>query len=158
VTDDVPAGRAGPKRARLARSAGTASLALGAGVIGVSCAAILGFSEEVQILARRHGPIEEAEARANRDPRDPVAEIYGIPEREGTPVRVVFPPAARRIEPPEAPGAVLLFVDRARGEAPLLARTLAAVGGAGGVLLLVAGAALRFGARRGATANPGGRG
>jgi hypothetical protein len=149
VADAVPAGRraaAEPMTRRLRRRAGTAFVALGALVLAATWIAILGFSEEVQILVRRHGPAEQAEARANRDARDPVAEIYGIPEKG--PLRVVFPPAADRIEPPEAPGTVLLHVDRLRGQSPLLARTLAAVGSTGGVLLLVAGAALVLGARR----------
>jgi hypothetical protein len=145
----VPAARpapAGRDTRRLRRSAGKVAIALGALLLAATWTAVLAFSEEVQILWRRHGPAEEAEARTLRDERDDVAEIYGVPE--GRPVRVVFPETRDRIEPPEAPGTVLLAVDRARGSTPLLARTLAGAGSAGGLLLVVAGFALLAGAGR----------
>jgi hypothetical protein len=156
VTAAAPGATKTPRRAPLLRRAGTACLVVGGVLIAVTWVAVLAFSEEVQILARRHDPADEAAARSARDPRDDVAEIYGIPE--GRPVRVVFPEATHRIDPPEAPGRVLLFVDRAHGESPLLARTLAATGSAGGALLLAAGAALLLGARRPRTADPAPRG
>src|SRR5262245_61010736 len=104
----VPAARsaAGPARfARLRRRAGHGALLLGALVLVATWASILAFSEVVRILARRNDPRDEAEARRLRDPRDDVAEVYGIPE--GDPVRVVFPDPAARIDPVEAPGTVL---------------------------------------------------
>jgi hypothetical protein len=135
-----------PAARRLRRLGGRAAVALGAVVLAACATAVLAFSEEVTILARRHDAEARAAARAAFDPRDDVAELYGVPE--GRPVRVVFPDPDGRIVPPEAPGRVLLAVDRVRGRSPLLARTLLAVGAPGGALLVLAGAALALGARR----------
>ncbi|MFM8979336.1 MAG: hypothetical protein ACKOSS_02570 [Planctomycetia bacterium] len=81
----------------------------------------LGWGHEVTLLHARKSAGEQAEWRRLRDPRDDPAEIYGQPE--GAPLRVIAGRAGL-LAPPEAPGRLLLCVDRARGEVPLQARTL----------------------------------
>jgi hypothetical protein len=99
---------------------------------------------EVTLLARMRTPAERAAWRAaGWDPRDGVAELYGIVEPPAG-LRVIVLDRDRLVRPPEDPSLVLLAVDRARGDDPLPGRALqwrAALAGAAlalcGLLLLV---------------------
>jgi hypothetical protein len=133
---------------------GSALLFLGALLPALALLASLVAGEEVTILARARDAEERAEQRRIRDPRDDPAEIYGVPEPGA--VRVVFPRPDRRILPPEAPGRVLLVVDRLAGDRVLLARTmLLGALGAGGALAGV-GWLLRRRGSKGVTGGAGG--
>jgi hypothetical protein len=96
--------------------------------------------EEVTFLARVNDEAEREEARRIRDPRDDVAEIYGVAEPGGA-VRSMFLDPARRIVPREDPSRVLYAVDRVRGQTVFLARTFLAYAVVAGVVLLAVGAA-----------------
>jgi hypothetical protein len=122
------------------RRAGTVLLAAGPLLPALALLAGVLFGEEVTILNRLHDEAAREEQRRVRDPRDDVAEIYGVPERGS--LSVLWPRPERRILPAEDPGRVLLFVDRLGGESPLLARVVAAVAGVAGALLFVAGLGL----------------
>jgi len=66
----------------------------------------------VTVIANRRSAPEREEARRRRDPRDDVAEIYGVPI--GAPIDVVEPPWGRRgasIVPVEAPTRRLLALE-----------------------------------------------
>jgi hypothetical protein len=70
-------------------------------------------------------PHDSATVELNRSlflPGDPVAELYGNPLQNT--VRVIMPPSARLLRPPEDPSLLLLAVDKEAGENPLQARTV----------------------------------
>jgi len=94
-----------------------------------------GFGEDVRLIS----PHDASTVQVNRAlyaPGDPVAEIYGNPLSK--PVRVIAPDPDRLVRPDEDASAVLLAVDKQRGENPLQARTvwLFAKAGALGLALL----------------------
>jgi len=112
------------------------------GIVGLELA-LARLGVRATLLSRRNTPAEEDEQRRVRDPRDDVAEIYGVPVG-GVDLEVLFVDADRFVTPREAPDRRLLPV--APGEAPpLQARTVRYVGravaaalGAGGLLLWAA--------------------
>jgi hypothetical protein len=141
------------RRSPLARAATllamvAALVLLGAGGID----AILG--QEVTLVHAAKSPAEQVEWRRLRDPHDDPAEIYGQPE--GAPLRVVLLDRTRLIDPPEAPGRLLLPVDRARGDVPLQSRTMwmVAAASAVGALALAGVLALIARVRRRPTTRP----
>ena len=107
--------------------------------IGIVLAVGVFAGHEVTVLRTRHTVAEIAEWRALRDPRDDVAEIYGVADPIG-PRRLLVWPWDDRLElfvPPEDPRRTLLFVDRAPDAHLVSARVLWPVGlGGAGLLLL----------------------
>ena len=97
-----------------------------------------GFGEEVRLISP-HDPSTVEVNRALYIPGDSVAEIYGNPL--SNPVRVVVPDPDRIVRPDEDPHAVLLMVDKQRGENPLQARTVWLFAKAGALGLLLFGLA-----------------
>lgn len=147
----MSAGRPGLRRAALALAAAAALALLAAAALDVLAGV------EVTLLHNPTSPAEQAEWRRLRDPADDPAEIYGVPE--GPPLRVLLLDRRDAIEPPEAPGRVLLVTQRAAGRVPLQTRTLWrwTLSGAGPALLL-AGALAVLARRRaggGAASGPG---
>jgi hypothetical protein len=141
----VGATRSPLSRAAVVLATIAALLLLGAGGLD------LAFGRSLTLLHAAKSPAEQAEWRRLRDPRDDPAEIYGQPE--GAPLRVLVFDGERVIDPPEAPGHLLLAVDRARGEVPLQSRTLwLRVGLAALGLLVLAGVLALLGRRRRRTA------
>lgn len=109
-------------RLRRLRSA-LIALGLGSGCLIVLVALVLdwGLAREVILIV----PHDEASIEINRalhSPGDPVADIYGLPSSD--PVRVVAPRWDRIIQPTEAPGILLLKVDKQIGENPLQVQTV----------------------------------
>ena len=105
------------------------------------------------LLSRRNTPAEEDEQRRVRDPRDDVAEIYGVPVGEAD-LEVVLVAADRFVTPREAPDRRLLVV--APGEAPpLQARTVRYAGRAAAAVLAAAGVLVLAWPRRRPGAVPG---
>lgn len=127
----MPASPRSLLRAAAVLATAAALLVLGAGALDL----VLGH--EVTLLHAPKSPEEQAEWRRLRDPRDDPAEIYGQPE--GAPLRVLVA-RDRLLAPPEAPGRLLLVVDRAGGDVPWQARTL--WGGAGSAAAALATGAL----------------
>ncbi len=109
----------------------------GGALVALGLAVIIdrGFGEEVRLISPHDSSTVEVN-RALHAPGDPVAEIYGNPL--SNPVRVIAPDPDRIVRPEEDPSAVLLTVDKQRGENPLQARTvwLFAKAGALGLALL----------------------
>ncbi|MFM8386607.1 MAG: hypothetical protein ACKOCB_07330 [Planctomycetia bacterium] len=136
----MPASRRSLVRAAAVLAIAAALLACTAGVVD------LWLGHEVTLLHATKGPEEQAEWRRLRDARDDPAEIYGQPE--GSPLRVIVP-RSRLLAPPEAPGRLLLPVERARGEAPLQARVLWGWAGLGCGVLATGALLLAWRARRG---------
>lgn len=100
--------------------------AIVAGLLPLATAGVvdLAFGVEVTILARLRTPPERAEwLRAGWDPRDGVAELYGIVEPQPG-LRVIVFDSERLVHPPEDDALVLLPVDRRAGEDALPARAL----------------------------------
>lgn len=100
--------------------------AIAAGLLPLAIAGAidLAFGREVTLLARTRSDAERAAWRASGwDPRDGVAELYGIVEPPPG-LRVIVWDDGRLVRPPEAPSLALLPVDRRAGEDPLLARAL----------------------------------
>lgn len=84
----------------------------------------LAFGVEVTLLARTRSTAErEAWRAAGWDPRDGVAELYGIVEPPPG-LRVIVLDRDRLLTPDEAPALRLLPIDRAAGEGVLLSRAL----------------------------------
>lgn len=122
-----PVERADPSRvAGVAprRSRAAAALAVAAAlVVGGALALDLGWGAEVTLLHALKSPEEQEEWRRLRAPADDPAEIYGQPE--GPALRVLLLgdlPAP--VQPVEAPGRLLLAVDRTGSRVPLQTRTL----------------------------------
>jgi len=108
-------------------------------VIGLAMIIDRGFGEDVRLIS----PHDASTVQVNQAlyiPGDPVADIYGNPL--SNPVRVIAPDPDRLLHPAEDPSAVLLTVNKQRGENPLQARTvwLFAKAGALGLALLGLGA------------------
>ena len=101
-----------------------------------------GFGAEVRLIS----PHDSSTVEVNRAlylPGDPVAEIYGNPLSK--PVRVIAPDSDQLVRPEEDPSAVLLSVDKQRGENPLQARTVWLFAKAGALGMTLFGlAALAF--------------
>jgi hypothetical protein len=128
------------------RAAGILLLALAVlGIAGLEFA-LARLGVRATVLPRRNPPAEEDEQRRVRDPRDDVAEIYGVPVG-GADLEVVLVDEDRFVTPREAPDRRLLAV--APGEAPpLQARTVRYAGRAAAAVLAVAGALLGAWPRR----------
>ena len=98
------------------------------------------YGVEVTLLAKARTPEEREAWRASGwDPRDGVAELYGIVEPPAG-LRVIVLDADRLVRPPEDPSLALLPVDRAAGQDVLPARALwwrAGLGSLGVALFLV---------------------
>ncbi len=100
------------------------AIAVGLLPLVVAGAVDLFFGVEVTILARTRTPDERAEWRdVGWDPRDGVAELYGIVEPPPG-LRAVVLDRERLVHPVEDDSLVLLPVNRLAGEDVLLARAL----------------------------------
>ncbi|MDJ0522459.1 MAG: hypothetical protein QNJ90_10355 [Planctomycetota bacterium] len=133
------------------------AIAVGLLPLVVAGAVDLFFGVEVTILARTRTPDERAEWRdVGWDPRDGVAELYGIVEPPPG-LRAVVLDRERLVHPVEDDSLVLLPVNRLAGEDVLLARALwfrASVAAAALVLIVSLVSWIRRRVRaRGATAS-----
>lgn len=97
------------------------------------------FGVDVTILGRLKSPDEQAEWRQLRDPKDDVAEIYGVVEPPRGRNRVLVAEGdPRLIIPEEDPERRLLFVDRADGDSVVFADQVRFVARVVAALLLFA--------------------